>query len=151
IAVAMVTLPAISREATHGPTPNFRALLSHGIQQVMLWTIPSAVELFLLADPIISLVFERGRFDAHDTEMTALALRYYAVGLVFYACMKVLQPAFYAIDKKYVPMLVSFGAVGLNAGLNSFFVIVLGLGHEFLALSTGLIAAANFLILYFVM
>ena len=53
---------------------------------------------------------------------TALALRAYGYGLVFYAALKVLQPAFYAIDKRWFPMAVSFLALGLNLGFNYLFV-----------------------------
>ena len=79
------------------------------------------------------------------------ALRAYGYGLVFYAWLKVLQPAFYAIDKRWFPMMVSFLALGLNLGFNYLFVFVMKWGHESLALTTSITASVNFLLLYLAM
>ncbi len=151
VAVATVTLPALSRVATDGLTANFRSVLGAGNRLVMFLTLPSAVGLFVLAEPIISLLYERGQFTPYETLATAAALRWYAVGLIFYACIKVIQPAFTAIDRRFIPMYVALGSIALNAALNSLFVFHFRLGHEYLALSTAVIAATNFSILYLVM
>jgi putative peptidoglycan lipid II flippase len=107
--------------------------------------------LVLLADPIVSVLYERGRFDAVDRLQTAAALRAYGYGLLAYAWLKVLQPAFYAIDKRWFPMLVSFLALALNLGFNYLFVFVFRWGHESLALTTSITATVNFLLLFFAM
>ena len=83
--------------------------------------------------------------------MTAAALRAYGYGLVCYAWLKVLQPAFYAIEKRWLPMMVSIFALLLNLGFNWFFVFVMRWGHESLALTTSISATVNFLILYIAM
>ena len=62
-----------------------------------------------------------------------------------------LAPAFYAIDKRKTPMMISFASIGLNLLLNWFFTFHLGLGHRGLALSTGFVAISNFLALYLLM
>jgi putative peptidoglycan lipid II flippase len=116
-----------------------------------LLTVPSTVGLVLLARPIISLIYERGKFSAASTDQTAAALQFYALGLVAYSGIKVLAPAFYAIDKRKTPMLVSFGAIGTNLLLNWLFTFKLHMGHRGLALSTGCVALSNFLVLYFLM
>ncbi len=64
-----------------------------------LLTIPSAIGLAMLASPIISVIYQHGRFTAEMTRQTAGALQFYAIGLVSYAVLKVLTPAFYAIGK----------------------------------------------------
>lgn len=151
VAVATVTLPLISRSAAVGNTAEFRGALSHAIRLVMLLTIPSAIGLFILAKPIISLIYEHGRFDAFATEQTALALRCYAVGLVAYSADKVLAPAFYALDKRHLPMFVAFISIAVNFCLNYYFTFQLDLGHSGLALSTSLVAFSNFLMLYTMM
>jgi putative peptidoglycan lipid II flippase len=104
-----------------------------------------------LADPIISLIYESGKFDVEATHQTAVALQFYAVGLAAYSGIKVLAPAFYAIDKRTTPMLVSFAAIGVNLVLNWLFTFKLGMGHRGLALSTGCVAIGNFLALYVLM
>jgi putative peptidoglycan lipid II flippase len=151
VAVGMVTLPAVSKVAAGGVTPEFGRLLSKGLRLVMLLTIPSAVGLIVLAEPVISLIYERGQFTADDSRMAGLALQTYALGLVFYSGIKVVQPAFYAIDRRFVPMTVSFIAIAVNVGLNAVFLFVLDKGHEFLALSTSCSAMVNFGLLFFFM
>lgn len=151
VAIATVTLPLISRSAARSDIPEFRGTLARGVRLALLLTIPSAIGLVFLAEPIISVIFERGRFDVADTVETAGALRYYAVGLVAYSALKVVTPAFYALDRKFTPMLVGFLAIGTNLLLNWVFTFQLGLGHRGLALSTGLVAVINFGILYYLM
>ena len=151
VAIATVTLPLISRSAAVGNMVEFRGALSHAMRLVMLLTIPAAIGLIILANPIISLIYEHGRFDQFATEQTALALRCYAIGLVAYSAVKVLAPAFYALDKRNLPMFVSIGSIAINFGLNYFFTFSLKLGHRGLALSTSLVAFSNFLMLYAMM
>ncbi|MEO5913928.1 MAG: murein biosynthesis integral membrane protein MurJ [Luteolibacter sp.] len=151
VAVATVTLPALSRAAIGGISPEFSPTLAKGLRLVAFLVIPSTIGLAVLAEPIISVIYEHGKFTALQREQTALALRAYGYGLVFYAALKVLQPAFYAIDKRWFPMLVSFLALGLNLGFNYLFVYVFKWGHESLALTTSITASVNFLLLYLAM
>src|SRR5437016_8826831 len=85
------------------------------------------------------------------TRQTAGALQFYAVGLVSYAVLKVLTPAFYAIGQRNTPMIVSFLAIGRKLFLNWPFTFRLGWGHRGLAFSTSLVATINFLLLYALM
>src|SRR5207237_2589613 len=94
-----------------GNAIEFRGALSHALRLVMLLTIPAAIGLIILANPIISLIYQHGRFNAYATEQTALALQCYAIGLVAYSADKVLAPAFYALDKRNLPMVVSFCSI----------------------------------------
>ncbi|MGI8481323.1 MAG: murein biosynthesis integral membrane protein MurJ [Chthoniobacterales bacterium] len=148
VAIATVTLPLVSRSAALGNKEEFRGALAHALRLVMLLTIPSAIGLMILAEPIISLIYEHGRFTADATLQTAAALRFYAIGLVGYSAVKVLTPAFYALDKRNLPMLVSLLSIAVNFCLNWYFTFHLQLGHRGLALSTSLVAITNFLFLY---
>lgn len=151
VAVATVTLPLVSRSAALGNKAEFRGALAHSIRLVMLLTIPSAIGLILLAEPIISLIYQHGRFTAEATAQTAGALRFYAIGLVGYSAVKVLAPAFYAIDRRNLPMLVSIFSIAVNFCLNWVLTFHLRLGHRGLALSTSVVAITNFLLLYLMM
>ncbi len=148
VAVATVALPLVSRSAALGKKEEFRGAIAHALRLVMLLTIPSAIGLIVLAQPIIALIYEHGRFSAWATEQTAAALRFYAIGLVGYASVKVLAPAFYALDKRNLPMLVSILSIVFNFFFNWLLTFRLGLGHIGLALSTSCIAVINFLLLY---
>lgn len=151
VAVATVTLPLVSRSIALGDTGQFRSALAHALRLVMLLTIPSAIGLIILAEPIIALIYEHGRFTAFATEQTAGALRWYAVGLVAYSADKVLVPAFYALDRRYLPMLVSFSSIVVNSCLSWLLAFHLGWGHRGLAFSTSVVAITNFLFLYSMM
>ncbi len=151
VAVATVTLPVVSRAAALGDMGRFRATLAKAMRLAVFLTLPSAVGLLVLAHPIIALIYQRGKFTNADSLHTAEALQFYAIGLVGYSCIKVLSPAFYAIDRKWTPMTVSFLSIGLNLLLNWLFIFRLGMGHRGLALSTAVAATVNFTLLHFFM
>jgi putative peptidoglycan lipid II flippase len=151
VAIGTVTLPLVSKHAALGNTAEFRATLARGMRLAFLLTVPSAIGLAMLASPIISVIYQHGRFTAEMTRQTAGALQYYAIGLVAYAALKVLVPAFYAVGKRNTPMMVSFLAIGANLFLNWLFTFRLGWGHRGLAFSTSLVATINFLLLYALM
>src|SRR3989440_2153392 len=148
VALGTVALPLLARMAATGNTEAFRSELARGMRLTFLMTIPASVGLMMLAEPIISVLYQHGRFGAHETAEAAGALRFYAIGLCGYAALKVLVNAFYALDRRKTPMVVSFLAVGLNLLLNWIFTLHLGWGHRGLAFSTACIATTNFLILY---
>ena len=116
-----------------------------------LLTLPSTVGLMMLAGPIISVLYQHGKFDQAQAAQAAGALRFYAVGLSGYAALKVLVNAFYALDQRKTPMIVSFLAVALNLLFNWVFTFRLGWGVRGLAFSTGCVASCNFLVLYLLM
>src|SRR6202044_705289 len=93
-------------------------------------TLPATVGLIVLAGPIISVLYQHGRFNADEAAPAAGALRYYAIGLCGYAALKVLVNAFYALDHRKTPMFVSFAAVALNLLFNWIFTFHLGWGHR---------------------
>jgi putative peptidoglycan lipid II flippase len=151
VALGTVTLPLLSRLVATGRMDAFRTELAHAMRLAFLLTIPSMAGLMMLAEPIISVLYQHGKFDAREAAQAAGALRFYAIGLAGYAALKVLVNAFYALERRKTPMLVSFLAVGLNLLFNWIFTFRLGWGHRGLAFSTGCIATFNFLLLYALM
>jgi putative peptidoglycan lipid II flippase len=151
VAVATITLPVISRIAATENRAQFGPTLGRAMRLAIFLTMPSAVGLWFFSGPIISLIYQHGKFDATDTMQTAIALQCYALGLVSYSCIKVLSPGFYAINKKWTPMFVSFASIGVNIFLNYFLIFTLNMGHAGLALATTVSATGNFLTLYLLM
>jgi len=151
VALGTVALPLLARMAAAGNMTSFRSELARGMRLAFLMTIPATIGLIMLAEPIISVLYQHRRFGAYEAAEAAGALRFYAIGLSGYAALKVLVNAFYAIDRRKTPMLVSFSAVALNLLLNWFFTLKLGWGHRGLALSTACIATSNFMLLYWLM
>lgn len=151
VAVATITLPVISRIAATRTDPTFGPTLAKAMRFSMFLTIPATVGLFCLAEPIIRLIYQHGKFHAVDTLETARTLQFYVLGLSAYSCIKILSPAFYAIDKKWVPMLVSLFSIIVNIVFNYLLIFQLSMGAGGLALSTSLSVVINFGILYFLM
>lgn len=151
VALGTVTLPLLSRLVVSGNRQAFRTELSRGMRLAFLLTLPATVGLIVLAGPIISVLYQHGRFNAYEAAQAAGALRFYAIGLCGYAALKVLVNAFYALDHRKTPMFVSFAAVALNLLFNWIFTFRLGWGTRGLAFSTGLVASCNFLVLYLLM
>jgi putative peptidoglycan lipid II flippase len=140
VAIASATLPAISRSAALQQMDEFRATLSRSLGMVFLLTIPSSVGLAVLGPSMIGAVYQWGRFHASDTHQTAMALACYSLGLTGYAAIKILAPAFYALNDARTPMLVSLASILINLAAASSMVKLAGLGHLGLALSTSTVA-----------
>ncbi len=151
VAIASATLPAISRSAAAGAMDEFRRTLSRSLGMVFLLTVPSSVGLAVLGRSIIGAIYEGGRFRAYDTQQTALALTCYAVGLAGYAALKVLAPAFYALNDSRTPMLVSLASVAINFSAALLMVRTGTLGHAGLAMATSIVAIFNFLSLFIIL
>jgi putative peptidoglycan lipid II flippase len=151
VALGTVTLPLLSRLVVAGQMAAFRAELARAMRLMFLLTVPSTIGLMMLAEPIISVLYQHGKFDAHEAAQAGGALRFYAIGLAGYAALKVLVNAFYALDRRKTPMFVSFLAVALNLLFNWIFTFQLHWGHLGLAFSTGCVATCNFLVLYVLM
>ena len=148
VAMASATLPSIARSVARGEMDEFRRTLSNSLGTVFLLTIPSSVGLVVLGKSIIGAIYQGGRFQLYDTQQTAVALSYYAIGLMGYAALKVLSPAFYALNDARTPMLVSLGSILVNYAVASTMIRFAGLGHAGLALSTSAVALFGFLVLF---
>jgi len=151
VAIGTVTLPLISRHAARGDADAMRTSIRQALELVALLCVPAAAGLAWFGVPVVGLIYEHGRFTAADTAASAQALAGYAVGLAGYAGIKVLAPAFFALNDATTPMRVSLLSIVVNFALNWLFVRVLGFGALGLALSTSAVALANFGILLFVL
>ena len=146
VAIATATLPAIARAMARQDEGEFRRTLVSSLALALFLTVPSAVGLIALGRPIVALIYERGSFHASDTLQTAGALSYFAAGLVGYALIKILAPAFYAVDDPRTPARISLLSILFNLVLCA--ALVGPLGHRGLALSTATVATLNALFLF---
>jgi putative peptidoglycan lipid II flippase len=110
-AVSVAILPTLSRQATAGSSA-YKATLGQGLRLVMMLIIPAAVGLFVLATPVIDLVYESEEFLPYDTQATSLVLRLYLIGLPFAALDLLLVYAFYARQDTLTPALVGVLSLG---------------------------------------
>ena len=82
------------------------------------YTLPTAVAFYLLAEPILSVIYQRGAYSAADAQMTAVALRCYAIGLIFYSAVKVVVPVYYALKLARVAVMATVMTVMTSLLLN---------------------------------
>lgn len=120
--------------------------LVEGLRLVAFLTIPATVGLWLLHQPIIRMIYQHGVFTPWDTIASATALRYFVIGLVAYAAVKVLAPAFYAMRLTRIAVTASLVAVAGNLISNALLHPIYG--YKVLALGTALAALLNFAVLY---
>ena len=119
-----------------GDQTGFRDTFSHAIRLVLFFSIPASVGLIVLAQPIVRLIYERGRFQPDDTVQVAAALICFAIGLTSYGAVKIVTDGFYAIQDIRAPLIIGILSMITNAGLNWVFIVILGMDHRGLALST---------------
>lgn len=103
VAVSAAILPTLAGQASRALAGDFKVTLVQGINLVLLLMIPATVGMFLLAEPIVALAFQGGRFTPVDTVQTALVLRWFLFGLSFAAVDLLLINAFYAVNDTLTP------------------------------------------------
>lgn len=145
VAVATVTTTSLARRAAEKDLAGMKKSLAEGLQLIAFLALPSMVGLMVLAEPVIRLVYQYGRFTGDDVSHTALALQGYAFGLFAYSSVKVTAPAFYALGRPKIPLVGSVSAVATNLVLN--LVLFSRIGYLGLALGTALGAWVNLTIL----
>ena len=117
ISLATYLLPTLSGLATEKNYRGFRAELRQGLSYVIFMNLIASVLLVALAEPIIRLLFERGKFDASSTSEATQALVCLAPGLVAFSMVNILARAFFALGDTRTPMKVSVFCLTINLAL----------------------------------
>lgn len=146
LAISAAILPSISRAAARKDYHEVRETLLYGFRQSYFLILPAIMTLIILPGPIVSLLFKHGQFSAAVAERTAIALAYYAAGLLCFAWVKIAVAGFYADKKTLIPVIASFSSMVLNIGL--IFLLAPRLGFRGLALATTLSYTINIGLLY---
>lgn len=148
VAIGTVILPILSAKHTTRSADGLSATLDWALRLTLLVAAPATVALFLLAGPIMATLFQYGAFTAHDTQMAALALMAYSLGLGGFVMVKVLAPGFFARQDTRTPVRIGIAAVGINLALSVILVLPMYWNemsgtHAALALGTSVAAFAN--------
>lgn len=146
VSLATAAIPRYADAATTWDKETISNQISQNIHWLLFLTVPATIGLLLLGEPIIALIYERGEFTSIDTANTAAALSFYLPGLVTYAGVKVIAPAFYSLENTRIPMIASMIAVAINVILNATLHPIYG--YRILAMGTAIAAFVNFFILY---
>lgn len=127
IAIGIALLPALSRKIKAGENDGAIKLQNMALEVGLILVIPATLALTVLAYPIISSLFERGKFTSDESFFVAQALMFYSFGLPSYVLVKVMEPAFFSRGDTKTPMKIAFVCLIVNAACNAiFFVFELG-------------------------
>jgi len=148
VAVSTVILPLLSRQAALREMDELKTTLNFATRLILFITFPATLGLILLRTQIIEVLFQHGDFDASSTALTAWALPFFAFGLTAFSMLKIIVPAFYALNDTRTPVKVALFAMFLNIGLNFLFLHPLRNGGP--ALATSLSAFFNSTVLFIV-
>ena len=138
IAIGTALLPLLARQLRAGQIESAMANQNRAIEFGLLLSLPAAVALWLLSDPIVRVLFERGRFGPDDTLRTASALAAFVVGLPAFVLIKALTPGFFAREDTRTPLYIAIVAIVVNVILNVFFLYGTSLAQVGVALATSL-------------
>ncbi len=141
VAVGVALLPLLTRQLASGDRAGAADSQNRAIEYALLLTLPAAAALMVIAEPIVSVLFERGAFDSRATANTASALAAFAVGLPAYVLIKALTPGFFARQDTATPVKIAVCAMILNV---AFAVVLMQfLAHVGIALATACSAWIN--------
>src|SRR5208282_70638 len=124
----------------------FRATLRHGMGTLFFLNLIAAVLLVVLAEPIVRLIFQHGRFTDASTTRATFALMCLAPGLVAFSTVNILARAFYALGDTQTPMKISIACLVLNLMLAAMLVVPLKQGGIGLANTATSICNASLLL-----
>jgi putative peptidoglycan lipid II flippase len=146
VALGTILLPALSRTYSNRDREEYSRLLDWGLRLCFLLVLPCAVALAVLAEPLTVALFQYGRFDAFDAQMTQRALVAYSVGLLGIILIKVLAPGFYAQQNIRTPVRIAVFTLIVTQVMN--LALIGPLKHAGLALAISIGASLNAALLF---
>jgi putative peptidoglycan lipid II flippase len=147
ISLATYLLPTLSALAAEKNFTEFRATLRHGVGTLIFLNLIAAILLVVLAEPIVRLIFEHGKFTADSTDRASLALMCLAPGLVAFSTVNILARAFFALGDTQTPMKISIACLLLNFLLAA--VLVMPLRQGGLGIANTVTSVCNVGLLFF--
>jgi len=149
LSLATFLLPTLSALAVEKNFSQFRVTLRQAVGHLLFVNFLASVLLFTLAEPIIRLLFERGKFNANSTEHVSFALVCLVPGLVSFSLVNIFVRSFYAVNDITTPMRISVFCLSINLLFTSVFLFALHLGSGSLGLANSLSSACNLGLLVF--
>ena len=147
IAIGTALLPLLARQLRAGAADAAMANQNRAIEFGLLFSLPSTAALWILAEPMIRVLFEHGRFGPADTARTAAALAAFAVGLPAFMLVKALTPGFFAREDTRTPLYIALVVIATNVGMNAAFVFGTSLEQVGIALASSLSGWLNAVLL----
>ena len=149
VAMGMAVLPTLSEHAVKGDFDSLRSDFSFALRLLFFMTIPAMAGLIALREPIVNILFQRGRFDYAATIGTSQALLFYSLGIWAMVGVRIVTVSFYSMQDTKTPVKVAVIALLTNIILS---LIFLGpLQHSGLALANAIASSVNFTALFFML
>ena len=145
-ALGTVLLPTFSTHIVQKRLDLIRQTLNHSFRQLAFMAIPASMGMFVLAKPIIRVIYERGGFLPHATDMTALALCVYAPGLIGFSLLKILIPVFYAQKDMKTPVRIGIICTCISVMLK--LILMWPLKHAGLAMATVIATSIEVIVMF---
>jgi putative peptidoglycan lipid II flippase len=133
VALATVLFPTFSRLAARRDMDGLRAVQGTGTRQMLLLLVPAAALMLVLSEPITRIVYQRGEFDAAQTDIVAEALFYFSLSLPFAGVNLILIRTFFSLQLPWRPTQIALANLGVNAGLDALLYEPMGVGGITLA------------------
>ena len=149
VSVATVILPTMSEQVHKGDWSAVKDTLRFSIGLLAFITIPASIGLMMLATPVIRLLFEYGRFDAHSTEMTVFALYFHTAGIFFIAMQRNVVQVFYAMRDLKTPTAIAVVVMLVNIALS--YLLAGPLRQGGIAAAGSLASVVNVALLYYIL
>ena len=118
IGIGVVLLPELARRLRAGAEAEANHAFNRALELSLFLTLPATAALIVVADPIVSVLFQRGKFGPEAAEATAAALAAFATGLPAYVLVKVMQPPFFAREDTVTPLKAMLASVAANIALS---------------------------------
>jgi putative peptidoglycan lipid II flippase len=131
VALGTALLPMLSRQIKGEDWQAARRTQAEAIRIAMFVSLPATTAFAIMAAPIVSILFQRGAFTPHDSEMTARALQMFAAGLPAYMLVKIFSASFFAQQDTRTPVKVAMVGLGSNVALNVVFILLTAQGRCF--------------------
>lgn len=141
VALATVVLPRLSRQHSKEAHQDFSFTLDWGVRWILLVGLPASVGLYFLAGPLLTTLFQSGRFTAFDVQMSQPCLMAYAVGIMGFMFVKIFASGYYAKQNIRTP--VHFAMITVVANAVFSFLLIKPFASMGLALATSLAALLN--------
>ncbi len=127
ISIAMAFFPTMTAYVAQGKMEEFKKSTFTGLRSVIFITVPAAVGIAILREPIIRLIFEfsGGAFTASNTTVTAQIVLFYSISIVAYAAIHVLARAFYSLQDTRTPVMAAVFSIVVNIVLNLYLVRIM--------------------------
>jgi putative peptidoglycan lipid II flippase len=146
ISLATVAFPAMARFLGENNLTGMKQAMMGSLRQVLFLTLPAALGLGILARPIVTTLYESGKFTSESTNLVSITVLCFSFGLVSYGMVEILTRGFYALHDTKTPVIIALVTVGLNLVLSMFLIGPLQQGG--LALALALSTTGEMILLY---